>query len=234
MKIGATVRCAKIVSVLGPVLAVVLAYILSSSFREGVGDTLVLLRQEDLSGVRTLILSFGPWSPVVSVGLMVLQAVASPIPAFAINIANGLAFGAVWGTVIGLAGRVLAAVVCFYLARTLGRGVVESMVGARAIARSDRWFERWGTQTVLLSRLVPFFSFDLVSYAAGLTRIRLPQFLLATAVGELPAVALYSWFAGRAPEKIWMLLFVNAAIFAAVLAIGLFIRHRSPDPDISL
>lgn len=79
---------------------------------------------------------------------------------------------------------------------------------------------------MLVTRLVPFFSFDLVSYAAGLTGIRFSRFMLATMAGEIPAVALYSWVGGRAPDYLWLLLLVNAAIFAAVAAVSLLRRRR--------
>lgn len=185
----------------------------------------MLLARRDFEAARHYVLSLGAWAMVVSVALMVLQAVAAPMPAFALNVVNGLVFGAAWGFVIGLVGRALSASVCFGIARALGREAVERLVGERAIRRGDRWFEEWGGRAVLLTRLVPFLSFDLVSYAAGLTAIRFRSFLLATVAGEAPAVALYSWVGGRAPEYLWLLLLVNAAIFAAVVAASLLRRR---------
>jgi uncharacterized membrane protein YdjX (TVP38/TMEM64 family) len=42
------------------------------------------------------------------------------------------------------------------------------------------------TTIVFVSRLIPFMSFDLVSYAAGLSLIRLWRFALATLLGLVP------------------------------------------------
>ena len=44
---------------------------------------------------------------------------------------------------------------------------------------------------MLISRLIPFVSFDLVSYGAGLTAMSLWKFALATFVGMLPLTFLY-------------------------------------------
>lgn len=41
-----------------------------------------------------------------------------------------------------------------------------------------------------MARLIPLTSFDLLSYAAGLTRMRLGPFCLATGLGMAPAIFL--------------------------------------------
>lgn len=115
---------------------------------------------------------------------------------------------------------------CFLLSRLVGRDAVESLAGGNAVRRSEAWLERWGVQTVLLTRLLPFFSFDLVSYAAGLSRIRFAPFLLATVAGEVPAVAVYSWIRARAPEYIWLLVLINGVLLAAALVAGFFWNRR--------
>jgi uncharacterized membrane protein YdjX (TVP38/TMEM64 family) len=155
---------------------------------------------------------------------MVLQAIIAPIPSFALSIANGIIFGPLWGTVLSLAGRSIAATLCFYLARALGQNAVEALVGKQAAHRSDVWLEQWGMQAVLLTRVIPFFSFDLVSYAAGLSRLRFDKFMLATVIGETPAAIMYSWIGAQAPEYIWLLLLVNSAVLIAVV-IAAYIRR---------
>jgi len=202
------------------------AWALSPGLREEVGLVIGPLSEGDVEGVRARVLAFGAWAPAVSLALMVLQAVIAPIPAFAITAANGLVFGAFWGSVVGLAGRVLAALVCFSLARTLGRGIVEALAGEGAARRSEAWLEEWGVPAVLAARLVPFFPFDAVSYAAGLSRMRLAPFLAATAAGELPGVVLYSWVSAQAPAYLPVLLLTNLALLSAFVATTLLLRRR--------
>jgi uncharacterized membrane protein YdjX (TVP38/TMEM64 family) len=50
------------------------------------------------------------------------------------------------------------------------------------------------TAIVFISRLLPFVSFDLVSYAAGLTLLSLWRFALATLAGIIPASFLLAHF----------------------------------------
>lgn len=212
---------------IAPIVVCGAAYLLLPGLREEVNRVVGFLLHEDFDAVRSYVLSFGLWAPAISLALMVLQAIVSPIPAFALSIANGLAFGAWWGAVLSLIGRALAATVCFFIARALGRDAVEALVGREAVHRSEAWFEQWGTQTVLLTRLIPFFSFDLVSYVAGLSRLRFDKFMLATVIGEIPASFIYAWVGARAPDYIWLLLLINGAIFVAVLTATYLYRRKA-------
>lgn len=212
---------------LGPILACGAAYLLLPGLREEVNRVVGFLLHDDYDAVRSYILAFGLWAPVISLALMLLQAIASPIPAFAVSIANGLAFGPLWGAVLSLFGRALAATLCFFIARALGRDAVEALVGRKAVRRSETWFEQWGTQTVLLTRLIPFVSFDLVSYVAGLSRLRFDKFILATVIGEIPASFIYAWVGARAPDYIWLLLLINGVVFLVALTAIYLLKRKA-------
>ncbi len=101
---------------------------------------------------------------------------------------------------LSLGSATLAAAISFWLARALGRGPVEALVGKAGLESADRWFERWGAYAVLVARLVPVVSFDVISFAAGLTRMRFGGFLAATAAGAAPATFVYSYLGERAPS----------------------------------
>lgn len=53
-----------------------------------------------------------------------------------------------------------------------------------------------GSRTILVCRLLPFVSFDAISYFAGLTPIKFWPFFIATGVGQLPATIIYSYVGG--------------------------------------
>ena len=62
--------------------------------------------------------------------------------------------------------------VCFCLSRALGREIVEKLAGKAALSGIEHFFQQYGVNTVLICRLLPFVSFDAVSYFAGLTPMR--------------------------------------------------------------
>ena len=70
------------------------------------------------------------------------------------------------------------------------------------------------TGIVLVSRLLPFISFDIISYAAGLTVLSFWRFALATLFGIVPASFLLAHFGGE------MITGESDRIMISVLALG--------------
>src|SRR5699024_10075551 len=150
----------------------------------------------DMEGLKEYILSFGIWGPIVSFLLMVLQSVAAPLPAFVITFANAALFGWVYGAILSWSSAMAGAAVCFYIAKFLGRNTVENLTSKFALDDVDKFFVKYGKHTILIARLLPFMSFDLVSYAAGLTSMSFTSFFIATGIGQLPATIVYSYVGG--------------------------------------
>lgn len=150
----------------------------------------------DIEGLKEYILSFGIWGPVVSFLLMILQSVAAPLPAFVITFANAALFGWVYGAILSWTSAMAGAAICFYIAKFLGRNTVENLTSKFALDDVDKFFAKYGKHTILIARLLPFMSFDLVSYAAGLTSMSFSSFFIATGIGQLPATIVYSYVGG--------------------------------------
>lgn len=197
-------------------------------FRSEVNSAVGILSRGDIEGLRDYILSFGLLAPVASTFLMVVQALAAPLPSFLITFANGLAFGVFWGWLLSLFGHTLAAVVCFGISRSLGRAPVEVLVGRAGLESADRWFARWGMYAVFAARLVPGVSFDVISYAAGLTRMRFSSFVAATALGVLPQTFLYSFLGRQAPEYVGLFLVTSATVIAGFIGYMLYRMNKRP------
>ncbi len=131
---------------------------------------------------------------------------------------------------MSLLSATLAAALSFWISRLLGRGPVEALVGGRSLGSADRWFLRWGAYAVLIARLVPIVSFDAVSYAAGLTRMRFWWFMAATAVGMAPATFVYSYLGGRAPQYVRVLLVAFGVVIAGAVVAAIVRRRRQGKP----
>jgi len=112
----------------------------------------------------------GFWGPAAIIGLMILAVVASPIPSAPIALAAGAAYGHYAATVYLAIGAELGAIIAFAIARTFGREPVRRLLGKHAdhgLLGSQNAL----TLTVFASRLLPFISFDAMSYAAGLSAL---------------------------------------------------------------
>ncbi len=125
-------------------------------------------------------------------GMMIIQALAIPIPSELVLIAGGLAFVFPSGWLVGALGSIIAAILSFYISRKGGRSLAIKLVGDKGIRFADNWFNRWGAWAVLLGRFAPFIPFDAISYSAGLTTMKLKNFLIPTMIGTLPRTLFYT------------------------------------------
>ncbi len=182
---------------------------------------------KDPQMMREYIAAYGTLAPVISAVLMILQSVAAPLPAFLITFANGLLFGVWWGTVLSWISAMLGAALCFFIAQYFGRPVVVKLTSESALATSDRFFERYGKHAVLIARLVPIISFDVISYGSGLTGMRFLGFWIATGIGQLPATILYSYLGDEATGTI-KILFWAFGIVIAIFIVTLLIKRQTP------
>jgi uncharacterized membrane protein YdjX (TVP38/TMEM64 family) len=137
--------------------------------------------------VDAFVRAWGMWSALGSMALMVLHSFV-PVPAEIIAVANGMLFGPFWGIVVTWSGAMLGAVSAFATARWLGRPVICRFVAEERRAAIERWTVRPGS--LLLLRLIPVVSFNLVNFAAGLAGAGWWDFLWTTALGILPLTVL--------------------------------------------
>ncbi|MHB1125852.1 MAG: TVP38/TMEM64 family protein [Bacillota bacterium] len=180
----------------GVLAALVLAYFYIPSLQISVKRVIFLFSMVDVSAIKGYILSFGIWAPVISFLLMIFQSLVAPLPAFLITFANAAIFGWAKGALLSWAGAMAGATLCFYIARIYGREAVGRLTSKLALENIDEFFTLHGQYAILVARLLPFISFDVVSYAAGLTSISFWQFFWATGLGQLPATLVYSYVGG--------------------------------------
>lgn len=133
----------------------------------------------------------GPWAPILLATMMVMAVVVGPIPTLPVSAASGLAFGLVGGTLVAVGGALIGALIAFWASRLLGRDLVCRYL------RDNPLFASGKSQNLLFwivffTRLVPLFSFALISYAAGVTAISAWRFALASLIGMLPMTVVFA------------------------------------------
>ena len=168
--------------------------------RDWIKQVFLMFQLLDVNLIKGYILSFGIWAPVMSFFLMVFQSVVAPLPAFLITFANAGLFGWWKGAILSWSSAMAGAALCFFIAKWYGRKPVERLTSRAGLEGVDRFFDRYGKYAVLIARLLPFVSFDIVSYGAGLTSMSFWPFFLATGLGQLPATIVYSYVGGMLTE----------------------------------
>ncbi|MHC6179492.1 TVP38/TMEM64 family protein [Clostridium sp. JNZ X4-2] len=189
-------------------------YLFIPHLRQGINKSIDVLKNIDVGSVKNYILSFGVLAPIISFFLMILQSIIAPLPAFIITFANAGLFGWIKGAILSWSSAMAGSALCFYIARFLGRDIVEKLTSKTAIEKVDEFFKNYGKYAILIARLLPFISFDIVSYAAGLTSMGFWPFFIATGLGQLPATIIYSYIGGMLTGTVKTLVIGLLLLFA--------------------
>jgi uncharacterized membrane protein YdjX (TVP38/TMEM64 family) len=134
--------------------------------------------------LRALVDQSGAWSPVVYVAAKAAATIVAPLSGVPLKATSGALFGLAAGMFYSVLGDVIGGCACFWASRLLGRGTAERFAGKQGINRAERFASYSGEWRVLLvGRLALSSVYNLVSYAAGLTRLPFWQYLMVTVFG---------------------------------------------------
>ena len=197
------------------------AYFAIPSVHEWVNNVIAMFKTGNFDDMREFISKYGKWAMAVSALLMIFQSIAAPLPAFFITLTNANLFGWWQGCILSWASSMAGAALCFWIARILGRDVVERICTRGALASIEEFFAKYGKRCILVARLLPFISFDIVSYAAGLTSMDFLGFFVATGVGQMPACIVYSYVGGMLTGGARKLFIGLMSLFALAIVVVL-------------
>lgn len=155
----------------------------------------LLRNAADPQVIKKIIADMGAFGPVTLVALMTVAVVFTPIPSAPIAMASGAIFGHFVGAIYVIIGAELGALLAFTIARALGRDLLQKWLGS-SVDSGLLGSQNTLMFAVFISRLMPFISFDLMSYAAGLSALKFWRFAIATLAGIIPASLFLTHFGG--------------------------------------
>ena len=143
-----------------------------------------------ISSIVELLQSFGSLSPLIYILIMALAIVISPIPSLPLVIASGIVYGNFEGFLYSIIGAQIGAMIAFFISRYFARDYV-----IKKFSKQIKFMERYSDNTLMIIifilRLFPFVQFDVISYGAGITKIRWYKFAIATFFGMMPPTYLF-------------------------------------------
>ncbi|HLD14515.1 MAG TPA: VTT domain-containing protein [Burkholderiales bacterium] len=177
----------------------------------------------DTAALEQWVTSAGIAGPLVFMGIYALGTVLF-LPGSVLTLAGGALFGPVAGTFYSLTGATLGAALAFLIARYLAQDWVARKASGRMKQLLDG-VDAEGWKFIAFVRLVPLFPFNLLNYALGLTRIRLPHYILASYLFMLPGAFAYTYlgYVGRETAAGGEGLIQKALLALALLALVAFL-----------
>ena len=169
----------------------------------------------------------GPLALLLLIGTMVGAVIIPPIPSLPLDLAAGAAFGPFYGALYAVIGAEIGAIVCFLIARSLGREALSRFM------KTENTFCQKCTDhqlmgAMFIARFIPIFSFDVVSYGAGLTNISLKTFALATLFGMAPPTFAFTYLGSGVVSAQWPLIAGGSVMVACFWAMpNLLAKHRT-------
>ncbi|KMJ56869.1 SNARE associated Golgi family protein [Bacillus sp. LL01] len=176
------------------------------------------------SSIREWILGFGAWAPFIYVILYTVRPLVL-FPASVLSLGAGLAFGAFWGTVYTIIGATLGAALSFFVARKLGKNLANRSWKGKA-AGIQKNMEKQGFLYILILRLLPILNFDLISYAAGVSKVRFSHFILGTLLGIIPGTFAYNFLGSSFVKGEYTYIIGAAVVFVLIAIIPIFFRDK--------
>ena len=153
----------------------------------------------DLSEMRSELDSLGAAAALVLIGIALVHAVV-PFPAEFPTAAAGFVLGFAVAFPLMVLAWTISCVAAYLLARGVGPPVLNRLAGRERMEATDRLIARGGWQILLAGRLIPVVPYNVVSYAAGATRVPIGRFTWTTAVGVIPLTALTALLGQRLQE----------------------------------
>ena len=187
---------------------------------------------EDPSQYRTWIDGKGILAQLSFIAMVFFQVIIAIIPGEPLEICAGYAFGMLEGTLLSMIGITLGSAVIFLLVRTLGVKLVEVFFSVEKI-RSMRFLRdaRKRNALTFTVMLIPGTPKDLISYFAGLTDMKLHEWLAISTIARIPSIVTSTLGGSALAEKDYLFAAIVFAVTAVISIAGILVynkisRHR--------
>lgn len=228
----------KLYRIIGISLLVGIVSLVAASYYSG-GIASVLLNtdgdsEEKIRSLRLFFENLNGVAPLAYIVMVVIEVVIAPIPGTLLYMPGGVIFGGFYGGLWSLIANILGAGISCQLMRSIvGRKSTESFFEKESLSKYGEMIEQRGLLLIVLLRINPLTSSDLVSYAAGLTTMRVSTVMIGTGIGMAPLCFAQSYLAATLfdsfPWLIWPMLIACGFYVVAVVVILWKFRSKAAE-----
>lgn len=163
--------------------------------------------------------------PLIYIAVLILSVVISPIPGAPLAVVGGVVWGMPWAGVYSIIGGFLGSLLAYFIGHTLGHSAIQALTGKSIYIVNQRG-DRYLGWLIFFSRLFPVLPFDLVSYAAGMTRLSVKIYAITTLLGMIPTTFLLSYAGQSLTATVPQMVTISTLLL--ILLVGLpWVAHRN-------
>lgn len=186
------------IALLGTITAL---YFLNSSFQDFAIEGWKVLTSENQDKIQAWVKELSYWGPIIILAGFIIQMFAFVIPSWLLMMVSILAYGPWKGSLLALAGVLLASVIAYGIGNYLSEYTLQKMLGKKSEQKMKSYLERYGFWLVAIVRFAPFLSNDTISFVAGLSTMRFWKFVAATAAGIIPLIGFMAYL-GESTDRL--------------------------------
>lgn len=174
--------------------------------------------------IKSYLHSFGVLAPIIFIILFTFVPLTL-FPDAVLAVAGGMVFGLFEGFVYTMIGALCGATLSFYITRILGQNFVKQFI-KHDITHFDDVLQKNGFLIILLLRLIPILPFDVISYSAGVSKIKYKDFVLATFLGTIPGILVYVNLGDKSTQMGSTSFYLSLALLVLLFVGSMFLKQR--------
>ena len=208
------------------VISIVLFLLLMGAIGWFVGVPMVRMAREP-EQFRLWVDSFGVWSRLIFLGIVVFQVLVAFVPGEPIELAAGYIFGFWEGSLLTMAGFLIGSWMIFSLVKRFGVRLVEVFFSKAQIEELS--FLKNPQKTKVLAFIlmtIPGTPKDFLSYFAGLTQMRLKEWLVIVAVSRSLSLVTSTASGAAAGRENYLFSLIIFGLTAILSLIGIYYYRR--------
>lgn len=207
-------------------LVVVFAVLFTAGITYCIGRPMLRMVR-DPDRFRAWVAGHGLWGDLAFIGMMVIQTVIALIPGEPFEIVAGYAFGIWEGTALCIISVLIGSAVIYWLMHRFGVKVALLFFTREKLESLPLFTKEKKANAVLFFLLIlPGTPKDLISYAAGLSRISFWPWMGIVAVSRIPSIITSIIGGDCLGTRDYVLTIVVFAATLAVSGLGLLIYHQ--------
>ncbi len=176
--------------------------------------------------ISAYVASFGPYAPLVFMGIQIMQVLVAPIPGELTGFIGGYLFGTGIGFLYSTIGLTLGSWLGFLIARRFGFSFVRRFVGKETMDKFDYLMEHQGAFFAFLFFIIPGLPKDYFCYLLGLSPMHVLTFLVVSTIGRIPGTLMLSMQGEAVRSEDYRAFFVFLGLCLIAIVSALIYRDR--------
>lgn len=173
--------------------------------------------------IQDYINSYGSFAALIYIAIFAIRTIFIVFPYSIMVILSGSLFGPVEGFLYSMAAVFVSASLAFFASKLLGKNFIEKLIGYKSY-QLDSKIEEHGFKLVLLMRISTIFPFDIMNYAAGMTKVSYKSFITATLLGILPETFSLNYLGVGLKKPFSLTFFLSVAMVVLTVVVPMAVK----------